>query len=253
MSQIIKERFSCHMGHNLRQNKPNSLKAIKLGVAQNPVFVEFDVFYQDGRIKTSHPPQEPMAPLEDVLALFHGSKTFPKVDLKLGQTNDDFTFIDTVIKLIGQFNIPFALLSMSNTWIKVGGTWEKKTNKKNLIQSYRYCTDKIRNNHSIKLSFEIAKSKKSGKGFVDEKIKNHIEYLAQKIYCFAIEIHEQDWKETILMAQEYSIPVIQFWLRGWPDVPHPKVSKSTILKALELENQYPVKIYFDMSPEYIVE
>ncbi|MDA2936321.1 hypothetical protein MYX06_03835 [Patescibacteria group bacterium AH-259-L05] len=253
MSQIIKERFSCHMGYNFSQNKPNSLNAIKAAVEQNPLFVEFDITYQNGNIKTGHPPQERLDPLEDVLKVFRGSKTFPKLDLKLGQTNDDFTLIDAVIKLVGQLDIPFALFSMSNAWIRGGGGWKKEKNREKLIQSYRYCADKIKGNPRIKLSFEIAKIKKYDKEFVDKKIKNHIEYLAQTLYCLALEIHQGNWKESVQVAQEFNIPNIQFWLTGWPDVSNPQVSKSTIFKALELEDQYPIKVYFDINPEYIVE
>lgn len=250
---IVEQKFGCHRGHNFDFHKQNSLNAIKSAIAQNRSFVEFDVTYQNGNIKTGHPPQDSLDFLKDVLKVFRGSKTFPKVDLKLNQTNDDFTFIDDVIKFIGQCHIPFALLSMSNVWIRHEGVWEKKKNKKKLIQSYRYCTDKIKSCSGIKLSLEIAWLKKHGKKLIAKETKNHIKYLTQNLYCFAIEIHEGDWEETIQMAQEYNIPVIQFWLRGWPDVPHPQVNKSTILKAIDLENHYPIKIYFDINPEYVVE
>ncbi|MDA2922749.1 hypothetical protein MYX07_05810, partial [Patescibacteria group bacterium AH-259-L07] len=246
LSQIVKQKFGCHRGHNFDFHEQNSLNAIKSAIAQNPPFVEFDIVYQNGAIKTGHPPQRPLDKLEDVLKLFPNTKTYPKIDLKLPNDGSDFIFIDTVLKLISQADIPFVLIS-------IGAAIKQGKKREIFIQAYQYIAEKIKDNPKIKLNLTPAKIKKTRNKPIDKRTKIHIQQLAESIYSLDLEIHEDDWTETAEVAEEYQISYIQFWLRSWPDVSHPQVNKSTIFKVLELEKHYPVKVYFDINPEYIVE
>ncbi len=100
--------------------------------------------------------------------------------------------------------------------------------------------------------FELPTYKKKPKGKIDEEIKKHIRMLGSALYSISPEIHEEDWNCVLKFAKENRIKNCQFWLRGWPDVPNPKVKAETIMKAMNLEEKYGVKIYFDINPEYIV-
>lgn len=245
ISEIIKTRFGCHRGHDFDRHAQNSLGAIKAAVERNSVFVEFDVIYHDHEPKTGHPPQRPLDPLDTVLESFGRGKTYPKIDLKLSGDESDYIFIEKVRILISDKKLSHAVITM-------GSGSEKRMTGERYVHMYRFLFDKLKDDTSIRLSFDLGKMKKPAPESFDKRFRSDLRYLAPKIDSLCLEIHEEDWEESARTAEEHGIPHVTFWLRSWPSVRHPRVETRTVLEALELERRYRITVMFDISPEYVV-
>ena len=237
LSEVIRKRFGIHRGIESPYALPNSLDAIKNAISLNPIFVEFDVILDNGSIKTAHPPQEPLDNLEEVLTLFKESNTFPKIDLKLKE-NSYTILIDKVIDLVKKTN-EFTLINLSG--IKI---------RDKMMQAEIYFASKIRDNPNIRLNLDLARYGRPRQK-IDEIIQNHVKELKNTVYSISLEINEENWEAIFKFANHHGIKKCFFWLRGWPDVPNPKVKVKTILKALNLEKKYNIEIYFDINLNYI--
>ncbi|MHA1283272.1 MAG: hypothetical protein ACTSQP_12265 [Promethearchaeota archaeon] len=236
ITQIIKERFGVHRGLESPYALPNSKEAIKSAVDLHPAFVEFDVILENNEVKTAHPPQKPLDKLDDFIGIFNENNTFPKIDIKLKA--DSFpVLIDKVVEIAKK--LKFVLLNVSGF----------KT-RKEVIKAEDYCAEKIRNVPNIKLNIDLARYRPPGKE-LDNEIEDHIENIKDVVFSVSPEIHEENWDLIMRICVKYNIKNCCFWLRGWPDVPDPKVEITTIYKAVELENKYNVKIYFDINLNHI--
>ena len=232
----IEQRFGVHKGLDTHA-KPNSLKAIQEAIDLKPVFVEFDVMSINGIIKTGHPPQEPLDKLEDVLSLFEGHETYPKIDIKLKNNGLYSVVTDKVLELVNQASIDFTLINMDG---KEGSYQAKAEN---------YFFAKVRNNPEIKLNIDLARYRKPGCRI--DSIKKHVKGLGSIIYSVSPEIHEENWDEVLRFAEKHHIKNCCFWLRNHSGAFNPKVTVETIRKALSLEKEYDVKIYFQINLNYI--
>ncbi|MHA1148423.1 MAG: hypothetical protein ACTSR8_09270 [Promethearchaeota archaeon] len=237
ISQIIKDRFGIHRGVESPYALPNSLNAIRSAVYLEPLFVEFDVILDDGVIKTAHPPQEPLDNLEQILKIFNGAKTFPKIDLKL----EEDTFHILIDKLID-------LLKQEDRFILVNISGIKNRNR--LLEAENYFSEKIKNLTYIRMNLDLARYRPPKQNIADD-IKRHVKNLGNVIHSISLEINEESWKDVLKFGLDYGIKNFYFWLRGWPDVPYPKVGFKTILKAINLEKQFDVYIYFDININHI--
>lgn len=246
LGKIIRERFILHRGLKSKTYEENSLDAVKAAVELEPLFVEFDVMYVNKEVRTGHPPQKPLDRLEDVLPLFEGKKTYPKVDIKL-TTMDNITYaIDAVLDMINHYNLNFVVVNIGQ--IKENG---KIIDGEIIMRVQSYLAEKVRNNPKIRLNIDLAKYVGRG-GRPNERTRSHVKRLGDVVYSISPEIHEEDAEETLRFAEEFRIHNVQFWLRGWPDVPNSKVAESTIRKILKLEKKYHhVKFFFDINPAFI--
>lgn len=233
----IEQRFGVHRGLDTHA-KPNSLKAIQESVALKPVFVEFDVMSINGIIKTGHPPQEPLDNLEEVLSLFKGHETYPKIDIKLKNDGLYSIVTDKVLELVNQASIDFTLINMDG----------KEGNYQTRAENYFFA--KVRNNPKIKLNIDLARYRKPGCR-IDKSIKKHVNGLGNIIYSISPEIHEENWDKVLRFAEKHRIRNCCFWLRNHSGAFNPQVTVETIRKALSLEKEYNVKIYFQINLNYI--
>lgn len=235
---LIKQKFGSHRGLYSNLSEQNTLPSIKKAIILKPPWVEFDiVLAKDGTPRTSHPPQEPQDRFEDVLALFKEKSTYPKVDIKLPKDKEmSFFIIDRVLKSLDCFSINFALITMG------GG-------KEHIIETENYLFQKIENNSKVKFDTSLVKHR--GIKESTKEINRHIEYIKSIIYSLSVEIYEEDWAKSVRFAKRHQIENINFWLRSWPSVIHPRVNRQTIYEALKLEKKYNVKVGFDINPQYI--
>ncbi len=238
-NKSIRERFGIHRGLTDNVYKQNSLEAIKAAIDLNPSFVEFDVMLFDDEVKTGHPPQQPLEEFERVLYLFKNKKTYPKIDIKLTKNKHCFAFIDKVIGVINQTRINFVL-------INVGGYGTRMQ----FMRAEKYFDKKVRDSHRIRLNIDLARYRNPEED-VDKGIRKHVERLKNIIYSISPEIHEENMKIIAEFAKKHRIKIICFWLRGWPDVPKPRVAEEIIRNALVLEKNYPIKVYFDINPWHV--
>ncbi|MHA1689525.1 MAG: hypothetical protein ACTSYC_00735 [Promethearchaeota archaeon] len=237
ISQIIKDRFGIHRGIESPYAMPNSLEAIKSAVDLKPVFVEFDVIPVNGDLKTAHPPQKPLNNLSEILSIFNGTPTFPKIDFKLKEDTYKEA-IDKLLELI-KYSKKFVLINLSG--IK----------KRNLIMDAEcYLANIIMNYKHLRMNLDLARYRPPRQK-LDTSTIAHLKNLADVVHSISLEIYEEDWDLVFETGINFGIKNFQFWLRGWPDVPHPKLKLKTILKALELEKKFNVSVYFDINPNWI--
>lgn len=235
LDTLIKQRFGLHRGLCSNISEENSLQAIKKAVDLRPLWVEFDVgLSKNQQLKTGHPPQRLVDDLQEVLSLFQNKKTYPKIDLKIGERKKYSYMIDTILDLINQYNINFTLINISGT-----------RDKYRIIKAHNYLFERKKDNLKIKLNVDLTDLA------IDEKTENHIKNSKNIIHSLSLEIHEEDWNKSAQFAEECQIKNLCFWLRSWPGVPNPKISEETIRKALKLEKKYNIKVYFDINPQYI--
>jgi len=239
LEEIIARRFGIHRGIESPYAKSNSLKAIRAAVALEPPFVEFDVMSSDSGIKTGHPPQESLDDLEDVLLLFEGKATYPKVDIKLRSSEPAYPTIKKVVGLAKRFNIHFALVNIS---ADIAGSGAREF----IMHAQNRFAEIVRGNPKLRLSIDLARYR-DPRTKVDEEIREHVRRLGNIVNSIASEIHEDDMEDVAEFAEEFAIGNITFWLRSWPDVSHPKVAEETIRRALQLEEKYPLKVFFDIN------
>jgi glycerophosphoryl diester phosphodiesterase len=248
IERIVGERFGIHRGLASEDNPENSLGAIKAALDLRPFMVEFDVVLVDGAVRTSHPPQGPMDLLKDVLALFKGEKTFPKVDIKVPGISF-VSIIDEVLGLISAAHLDFTLV---NIGVKRG---ERDSNIAQMAAERHFVERAAGNKGSTGLNIDLNRYRAVGEGgnpvFFGAAVNKHVEALGN-VFSVSPEIHEDDWELTAGFARRHGIDQIHFWLRGWPDVPEPKVAEETIRKALTLEERYPIKVFFDIDPRHII-
>lgn len=245
LDKIIEKRFIFRRGLKSREHKENSIEAIKAAVNLEPLAVEFDVMYDGKEVRTGHPPQKPQDRLEDVLLLFDGRKTYPKVDIKSTRDNIMHT-IDAVLDVINHCNLNFVLVNIGQ--IKEKG---KIIDGNIIMWAQNYLAEKVRDNPKIRLNIDLAKYVGRGRR-PDERTRSHVKRLGNVVYSISPEIHEEDAEEIVRFAEEFRIHNVHFWLRIWPDEPNPKVAESTIRKMLKLEKKYPnIKISFNINPTYI--
>ena len=236
----MRERFCSHRG-DLSAGPENSYEAIKASVEQDVFYVEFDVMYIRGSLWTGHPPSEPIDELERILPLFEDTETFPKIDFKFGSCEEFKKPIDALLSLLGKYNLDFVLINL-------GG--ELKGERMNEAQLY--FTSQVRKNEQIKLNIDLKYYRPSGKP-ISKKIRDHVASLGEVVYTISPEIHKENLDAMGKFAQEHGIKYVCFWLFGPPDEPNPKVSEAPLLKALELEKKYDVKVLFDIDQGYVIE
>jgi len=237
LRRIVKEKFGIHRGFENNNIKPNSIDAIKKALSLNPPFVEFDIVLHDGIVKTSHPPQEPLDKIEDILDLFKSTTTFPKIDVKM-KRETSLTLIEKIFKLAIEFN-RFTLINLSGV-----------KNRNFIMEIEEIFYEKIKNHDKIKLNIDLARYKKP-KEEIDDDIRIHVKKICKVIHSISPEIHEENWDSILSFAKENNIKYVYFWLRGWPDQPNPEVKVDTILNALKLEVKYGIKIFFDINFNFV--
>lgn len=235
LEKIVKERFGIHRGLSSKDHPENSLGAIEAAIALEPFMVEFDVVLADGVVRSGHPPHGPMDRLDEILSLFSGVKTYPKVDLWLN-TSPDSSLIDLVLADLKLADLPFVLLAP--------GHLEPASQ---IMDAQCRLAQRIRDNPKVRLNIERREYRETGAEAVDR----HIARLGPALFSISPEIHRADWEETARFAVKHRVKQIHFWLWGPPDIPNPRVSEVTVRKALALEEQYPFKVYFDINPIYI--
>lgn len=238
MDDLIKQRFGIHRGLT-EAYKENSLEAIKAAVALKPPFVEFDVMLVNGVVRTGHPPGKPLDGLEEVLYLFEGKETYPKIDIKLKDDKPYSAVIDKVLRLVSQRHINFVLINVSGE------------DRDYVMQAENYLADRARDNQKIRMNIDLARYG-GPKYEIGECIEKHVEKLGDVVYSISPEIHEEDYEVIAKFAEKNLIRNVCFWLRGWLDNPNPKVKEETIRKALDLEKEYNIKVYFDINPKYVM-
>lgn len=239
-SELISKRFSYHRGLE-KGMTANSEEAIKQALSKNSLFIEFDTFYYDGEMYTGHPPQPPIDPLKDVFALFKGNRTYPKIDLKLSTERNYKNTINRVLKILSKLNLKFVL-------VNAGG---HLASTKDYMDAEEYLCSKIKDNPKIRINIDLARYRKNFKGtkkMLDKITDEHVNKMGSCVYSVSPEINEENWDMTAEFCKKHNIPVIGFWLRGWPDVPHPHIGIKKIKKAIELEKKYNVKVVFDINP-----
>lgn len=241
LDTIIRERFGIHRGTTHKGYIPNSLKAIRAAVSVSPPFVEFDISPIKGKLLTGHPPQRPVNEFHNALKIFDRKKeTYPKIDVKIGLGKAVPEIIDQVLNSIQQRQIKFSLINIH------GGI-----DRNDIIQAEVYLASKIVNNPKVKLNIDPARYRPSGK-IINHEILDNVKKLGNAVFSISPEIHEENHQVMAGFAEECDIGKIVFWLKGWPDVPNPKVSETIIRKAILLEKDYPVSVYFDINPVHIV-
>ncbi len=243
LNTLIKQKFGLHRGIYSNPSKENSIQAIEKAIDLRPLWVEFDVGLANNKeLKTGHPPRRLVASFSKALSLFQNKETYPKIDLKIGEKRKYPQMINTILELINQYKIDFTLINISGT-----------ENRYQIIEAHNYLFKKIKNNPKIRLNVDLADlvNSKTLKREIDKETENHIKNSRNIIHSLSLEIHEEDWNKNAQFAEKHQIKNLYFWLRGWPEVLNPGVSKETIRKALELENKYNIEVYFDINPQYI--
>lgn len=240
LETIVKERFGFHRGFHSKERPENSLEAIKAALPFEPYDIEFDVTLVGSELWTGHPPQKPLDRLEEVLPLFKGKKTYPKVDLKLDLAKPCSVQIDPLVDRINRADLAFVLVNM-------GGV--KRLNYQMKIDAQDYFAAAMRGNERVRLNVDLA-------NFEDQiggDVKEYINGLGGAAFSTCPEIYESDWEVEACLAEGCEIPQIHFhiWPRDWPDVPEPQINEGTIREALVLEERYPIKVYFDMDPRRV--
>ncbi|MHA1340556.1 MAG: hypothetical protein ACTSRZ_10060 [Promethearchaeota archaeon] len=239
--QVIRDRFGIHRGLESPYAPPNSLKAIKSAIDLNPVFIEFDVIYFEGRAVTAHPPQKPLDDLREVMALFKGKTTFPKLDLKF----DDKTYkklTKIVVEILKDFD-SYALVNLSG----VKGRYK-------IFEVEEYFVNQIKDLPFVRINIDFARFRKIKNDFheaIDKETEQHLKKIKDYIDAVSLEIYEEDWDYIIKMGLRFEIHNYYFWLRGWPDVKHPVIHIDVIKKAIELEKKHNINVYFDINTNYI--
>lgn len=248
LEEIVRKKFGFHRGFASEKYPENSLGAIRDAINREPPFVEFDVTLVDGEVWTRHPPREPLDKLDEVLSLFEGKKTYPKIDVKL-MGEPPPPAIDSVLSLVKQTRINFVL-------INVGLGLGKRT--KRAIGNYRdyfmgaenYFATKVGNDPRIRLNIDLERYRPVGEE-IDNDIESHVRGLGPLVYSISPEIHDEDRELVAQFVGRRKIGKLVFWLRGEPDVPNPKVTEETIRAALALEEKYDLEVYFDINPSFI--
>ena len=83
--RTLKEAICPHRGAGAE----NTVRAVGQALLGKPRFVEFDVQLWEGKLHLGHPPDvNEDETIEDVLQLFRGSDSWPKIDLKLDAARD---------------------------------------------------------------------------------------------------------------------------------------------------------------------
>ncbi len=118
------------------------------------------------------------------------------------------------------------------------------------MRAEKYFDKKVRDSHRIRLNIDLARYRDPGED-IDKGIRKHVERLKNIIYSMSPEIHEENMKIIAEFAEKHRIEIVCFWLRGWPDVPKPRVAGEIIRNALALEKNYPIKVYFDINPWHV--
>lgn len=235
MGNVLEGRFCSHRG-DLSAGEENSYAAIKAAVDQEVFYVEFDVMRIGRGFYTGHPPSEPVEHLEDVLPLFEGYETFPKIDLKLGSGEQYRETISALLTVLKQFDVDFVLLNLAG--LKGRAAMEAE------------CYLMGKGDRRIRLNIDPHRYQPFGE-VIDENIDRHIESLGSAPFSISPEIHREHHSDMGELAQRHGIQYVCFWLFGLPDEPHPQVSESTLRKALELEARYDVTVLFDMDRRYV--
>ena len=244
MREEIKKRFCSHRG-DISAGPENSYKSIKAGLAKEPPYVEIDVVLVDGIIIMGHGREKEQYPLKKVLPLFQGKKTFPKIDIKIGKDDKDkIRLIDAVLDVVIKAGLGFVLLTLSSP------RWHLNLTPEDTMRLQRHIAGRIRGNPRIKFNVDPVYLRPAGEP-IDDRSVEHVRALGDVVYAISPEIKWEDLDAMGKFAHEHGIRYVCFWLFGPPDDPNCTVSEATLLKTLELEKRYGVKVLFDMDQRYV--
>jgi len=243
IEELVKEKVGFHRGLVSEEHSENSLGAVREAVNLGPFCVEFDVTLVNGEVWTKHPPQEPLDRLEEVLPLFEGKETYPKIDIKL-MGEPPSPAIDAVLSLVEQTRIKFVLINLG---LGLG----RRTKK--AIGNYRdyfmgaenYLATRAGDNPKIRLNNDLERYRPAREK-IDNGIESHVAGLGTFVYSISPEIHDEDGEMVAQFAKRHKTGQLVFWLR------EPKVTEETIRAALALEEKYDLEVYFDINPQFIV-
>ncbi len=224
----LKSLICYHRGVSKIGDIPNSYEAIKNAIQKKPLLVEFDIFLHKGELYTGHPPHDPINKFKDVIKLFVGKSTFPKIDIKVKK--DYVTPIKKVLEELKNENIKFAL-------INIGGIKGKLS-----MEAEEYLASHSGSN--VMINIDLARYGK-------EEFAKHLKRIQNKVLSISPEINESDWEYVFKIAKKYDIPVCNFWLRGWPDVKNPSISERKILEAFLAGRKQGLIVLFDLNPFFV--
>ena len=240
MRQELRERYCSHRG-DLSAGPGNSYEAIKASAEQDVVYVEFDVMYIEGSLWTGHPPSEPIDELERILPLFEDNETFLKIDLKFGFYEEWQEPIDTLLSLLGEYTLDFVLINL-------GG----RLKGERMNEAQLYFAEQVKDRDNLKLNIALQCHRPYGEPVSDE-LYLHFRSLGDLVWSVSPELFMEDHDAMGKFAQGLGIAYVIFWITGLPNEPTPWVSEATLLKTLELEEKYDIKVLFDINQGYVSE
>lgn len=237
---IIKTKFSSHRGEPSLGVEENSLAAISAAFALKPPFIEFDIVAApDGIIRTGHPPQRPMDPLDEVLELFRDQSPYPKIDIKPTAEKEFRDTIDKTLNIVISKKLPMTLITLERGDMPLG----------EYLSLQRHLAERVREDPHIRLSIDITRfDGMEGKAVIEE----HMQALEGTIATVAAKIYENDFDIVGRFTAKYGVENIEFGFWGLPVGSNPSVSEQVIREALELEERYGVTVYFDINRRYVL-
>ncbi len=227
MSNTQQEQVLARLCPHRGIGQENSLDAIGAGIKTSPLFVEFDIQWNNNNLYLGHPPVVGNDTLSQALELFKNTPIIPKIDIKLTSQTSNLA-LDELINQMSGWNPQKALINIAGDL----NADEYFDAEKKLIA---YTGD------NVLLNIDLERYR----GKNESEILTHINGLSRVPFSISPNL-QTSTKAAIDFAKHNNIGHIHFW--SFFDK---KYTINNLYSRLEICKRHNLDVYFDIKTQNI--